>query len=109
MKTPTAALITTLLLTACAHHSGSLKPTPNRIDVYRSDNATQCGGEGISPTAMQSELGNIPVFAARKDHLRGVSFPAVCGGATGSVNVYTIPQTSQAAAEQRGFRVFTAE
>lgn len=108
---PIAALLTALLLTACAHGSGSLKSpqTAKRIDVYRSDHSTQCHGEGITPEAMQRELGAIPVFAARKDQLRGVAFPAVCGGATGSVNVYTIAQDNQAAAEQRGFRVFPAQ
>ena len=114
-------LAVSFLLTACASHSGSLKTnevsfgaakTSSRaathIEVYRSDNAVQCQGGGISPEAMQSELDAIPVFAARKDQLRGVAFPAVCGGTTGSINVYTIQQADQAAAEQRGFRVFQA-
>lgn len=104
-------LAASFLLTACASHSGSLK-APSRaathIEVYRSDNAIQCQGGGISPEAMQSELRGIQVFAARKDELRGVAFPSVCGGATGSINVYTIQQADQAAAEQRGFHVFQA-
>ena len=115
-------LAASLLLTACANNSGSLKTNEvgfgaaktsshaaERIEVYRSDNSAQCHGGGISPEAMQSELGAIPVFAARKDQLRGVAFPAVCGGATGSINVYTISQDNQAAAEKLGFRVFQAQ
>ena len=104
-------LAASLLLTACASHSGSLKApsrAATRIEVYRSDNAIQCQGGGISPEAMQRELSGIQVFAARKDELRGVAFPSVCGGATGSINVYTIQQADQAAAEQRGFHVFQA-
>ena len=114
-------LAASFLLTACASHSGSLKTNEvsfgaaktssraaPRIEVYRSDNAIQCQGGGISPEVMQRELSGIQVFAARKDELRGVSFPSVCGGATGSINVYTIQQADQAAAEQRGFRVFQA-
>ncbi len=114
-------LAASFLLTACANNSGSLKTNEvgfgaaktsshaaTRIEVYRSDNAVQCQGGGISPEAMQRELSGIQVFAARKDELRGVAFPSVCGGATGSINVYTIQQADQAAAEQRGFRVFQA-
>ena len=104
-------LAASFLLTACASHSVSLKApsrAATRIEVYRSDNAIQCQGGGISPEAMQRELSGIQVFAARKDELRGVAFPSVCGGATGSINVYTIQQADQAAAEQRGFRVFQA-
>ena len=114
-------LAASFLLTACASHSGSLKTNEvsfgaaktssraaPRIEVYRSDNAIQCQGGGISPEVMQRELSGIQVFAARKDELRGVAFPSVCGGATGSINVYTIQQADQAAAEQRGFRVFQA-
>ena len=95
-------LAASFLLAACASHSGSLKAASRaatRIEVYRSDNAIQCQGGGISPEAIQRELSGIQVFAARKDELRG---------ATGSINVYTIQQADQAAAEQRGFRVFQA-
>ena len=108
---PILATLTIILLAACANGSGSLnspQTTAQRIEVYRSDNSTQCHGGGISPEAMQRELSGIQVFAARKDELRGVAFPSVCGGATGSINVYTIQQADQAAAEQRGFRVFQA-
>ena len=58
---------------------------------------------------MQRELSGIQVFAARKDELRGVAFPSGGGGATGSINVYTIQQADQAAAEKLGFRVFQAQ
>ena len=78
-------LLTTL--TACQSISGSLKT----VDVYRSDNARQCEkNSGITPETMRRDLGDIHVYQMRKDYLRGMMFPTVCGGATGSVNVYTI-------------------
>ena len=49
-------LAASFLLTACASHLGSLKAAyraAERIEVYRSDNAIQCQGGGISPEAMQ--------------------------------------------------------
>ena len=35
--------------------------------------------------------------------MQGVAFPAVCGGATGSINVYTILAADRGRAEQLGF------
>ena len=96
-------------LVACqANGAGAAKSSLHmeKVEVYRSDNSTQCGGAGVTPETMQRELGDIQVLAARKDYLRGVAFPSVCGGATGDVNVYTIAKQDQAAAEKLGFRVF---
>ena len=45
-------------------------------------------------------------YQMRKDYLRGMMFPTVCGGATGSVNVYTIDADKVQAAQARGFGVF---
>ena len=91
-------LMLSLLLTACASLSGS--PT---VQVYKLDGARQCEGEGISVAAMQAELAGIGVHAAEKSHLPDVMFPAVCGGGTGSINVYTIDAQQRGQAEQRGF------
>ena len=52
---------------------------------------------------MQAELVGIRVHAAEKSHLPDVMFPAVCGGGTGSINVYTIDAQQRGQAEQRGF------
>lgn len=73
------------------------------IRVYKPDGARQCEGEGISVAAMQAELAGIGVHAAEKSHLPDVMFPAVCGGGTGSINVYTIDAQQRGQAEQRGF------
>ena len=48
-------------------------------------------------------LRGITVYAERKDSLSGVAFPAVCGGATGGINVYTIPAAERGRAETLGF------
>ncbi|MDK4624032.1 hypothetical protein [Kingella kingae] len=98
-------------LVACqANGTGAAKSSLHieKVEVYRSDNSTQCGGAGVAPETIQRELGDIQVFVARKDYLRGVAFPSVCGGVAGDVNVYTIAKQDQAAAEKLGFRVFSA-
>lgn len=95
------ALLAALLLAACAH-TGT---TPaGRIQVYKSDGARQCEGGGISPETMRQELRGIRVYAAAKQHLQGMMFPAVCGGATGSINVYTIDAANREKAHERGFQ-----
>lgn len=92
-----------LLMTACQNLSGSLKV----VDVYRTDQSRQCeNNSGISLNAMQQKLGSIRVYSARKDNLQGVMFPAVCGGETGQVNVYTIDADNVQLAKLRGFEIF---
>lgn len=93
-----------LLVAACANTADVL-----RVDVAKSDGSRQCKGGSVSLETMQSELQDIKVFAARKDHLRGVAFPAVCGGDTGSVNVYTINANDVEIVKQRGFHVFKTD
>ena len=91
------------LLAACAGLSGS--PT---VQVYKHDGARQCEGEGITVASMQAELAGIRVYAAEKSHLPDVMFAAVCGGDTGSINVYTIDAHQRRSAEQRGFALLPA-
>lgn len=64
-------------LVACqANGTGAAKSSLHieKVEVYRSDNSTQCGGAGVAPETMQRELGDIQVFVARKDYLRGVAW-----------------------------------
>ncbi|XXQ67308.1 hypothetical protein ACKLNO_06560 [Neisseriaceae bacterium B1] len=96
-----------LLLAIC--FQAACVSTPSgaaHVDVYKSDGARQCQGVGVSPEAMQTQFNDIKVYAARKDHLRGMMFAAVCGGMMGSVNVYTIDKKALPQAEQLGFAVF---
>lgn len=102
MKSVLTVLVTALLFTACAH---TPQAPAAQIQVYKSDGARQCEGGGIAPEIMLKELDGIRVYAARKQLMQGVMVPAVCGGTTGSINVYHIAAKDQAAAEQRGFAV----
>ena len=97
MKTYTA-LILCSLLAACSSVSDG-----QTVQIYKHDGSRQCEGVGASPEAMQAELSGIRVYAAEKSQLQGVAFPAVCGGGTGSINVYTIAGKDLKQAEQRGF------
>ena len=54
---------------------------------------------------MKSQLQGIRVYAAEKQVLRGMMFPAVCGGQTGSINVYIISGRDLPEAEKRGFSI----
>ena len=105
MKSTAITLWALTLLAACA-----AAPDKNAsIDVYKHDGSRQCEGEGMSPQDMQSQLGGIKVYAARKGQLQGVAFPAVCGGGTPHINVYTIDASQREQAEQRGFAVIQPE
>ena len=73
--------------------------------MFKSDGSRQCEGGGISPEAMKSQLQGIRVYAAEKQVLRGMMFPAVCGGQTGSINVYTIAEQDLSEAGKRGFNI----
>lgn len=76
------------------------------VEVYRSDGARQCEGEGIGLDAMQPMLGGIPVYAARKDHVYAEVYPEVCGAPMSSVNVYTIDRAHWPQAQAQGFLLF---
>ena len=77
------------------------------IRVYKPDGARQCEGAGISVQEMQKELAGILVYGAEKSALQDVMFPAVCGGGTGSVNVYTIAEADVKQAQARGFALLS--
>lgn len=98
-----------LSLTACAHSDGlnkpATEPSEKRVRIYKSDGSRQCEGGGISPEAMKKELQGIRVYAAEKQTLHGMMFPAVCGGQTGSINVYTIAEQDLSEAGKRGFNI----
>ncbi|MDO5290606.1 MAG: hypothetical protein Q4F13_13375 [Pseudomonadota bacterium] len=98
-------------LAACAAPAapGGAAETAAPISVYQSDGSRQCQGPGESPQAMAARLlQGINVLNARKDALQDRMFPAVCGGATGSVNVFDIPASAWPQAQARGFQRWTA-
>ena len=96
-------LTLSLFLAACASAQNT-----QTIQIYKLDGARQCEGEGISVAAVPLKKEGIRVHAAEKSHLPDVMFPAVCGGGTGSINVYTIDAQQRRQAEQRGFALLPA-
>lgn len=98
-----AAVLTGILsLTACLPVTGGSHES--RIQVYKHDGSRQCEA-GTSPADMQKELQGIRVYAAEKSELLDKAYPEVCGGETGSINVYTIDTEDRSEAEKRGFKV----
>lgn len=96
-----------LLLAICFQAACVSAPkNPEYISVYKSDGSRQCESGGVSLETMQHELLGIKVYSAQKDTLRGVSFPSVCGGMTGNVNVYMIAPHDLPKAKQLGFTPF---
>lgn len=77
----------------------------NRIEIYKSDGSRQCEHTAIDPNTMAKELDGIVVYDTRKDQLDRI-YPSVCGGATGSVNVFTIDKADLEKAKALGFEVF---
>lgn len=77
----------------------------NRVEIYKSDGSRQCAGAGIEPQTMATELDGITIYDSRKDQLDRM-YPSVCGGATGSVNVFTIDKADLEKAQRLGFELF---
>lgn len=96
-----------VLFAAC--QTRSVISTEQTVEVYKSDESRQCYDHGFSPEEMQKQLGKIQVYHARKSHLQNVAFPAVCGGATGAINVYRIAQSDLDFAQKQGFILFNAD
>lgn len=95
-----------LAITALLASLPGCRAAGDRLEVYRSDGARQCEGNGLSLEAMQPLLDGIPVYAARKDHVYTEAYPEVCGAPMSSVNVYTIDRTHWPQAQARGFLRF---
>lgn len=76
----------------------------NQVKVYKYDQSTQCNQDGVSLDEMQQELtsAGVTVYCAQKSH-DGLLYPAVCGGATGTINVYLIDRRDFGQALRLGF------
>lgn len=82
-----------------------LKTNRSTIEIYKSDGSRQCAGAGIEPQTMATELDGVAIYDSRKDQLDRM-YPSVCGGGTGSVNVFTIDKADLEKAQQLGFEIF---
>lgn len=100
MKLPTLSLIVCLILSGCAHVHN-----PDRIMVYKYDGSVQCEASGVAVEDMRRELtrAGVEVVCGRKAQ-DGRAYPAMCGAATGRINVYTIDAADLDAAEALGFK-----
>ena len=100
MKLPTFSLIVCLILAGCVH----MRET-DTIVVYKYDGSMQCEEGGASVEDMQRELtrAGVEVVCGLKAQ-DGRAYPAMCGAATGRINVYTIDATDLDAAEALGFK-----
>lgn len=77
------------------------------VQIFQYDGTLQCGtGQEIALETTAEVLASvgINVISSRKG-TDGLSHIAICGAATGSINVHEIPTESLAAARELGFRV----
>lgn len=77
-------------------------------EVFRYDGSRQCensSGISLEEMAKQLESAGIKVFASRKGS-DGRIYPAVCGGGTGRLNIYSIDAQQLAQAKELGFKRF---
>lgn len=100
MKPSTFSLIVCLILAGCVHIR-----EPDTVMVYKYDGSLQCEGDGESVETMRGELvqAGVEVICSQKAR-DGRVYPAMCGAATGRVNVYTIDAADLDAAEALGFK-----
>ena len=102
MKHPSTALIPLVgfLLAGCAHTQ-----EPQSVRVYKYDGSVQCEEGGVPVATMQAELvhAGVDVACGRKAR-DGRAYPAMCGAATGRINVYTIDASDLARADALGFK-----
>lgn len=76
----------------------------NLSKVFKYDGSVQCEGAGIAVQVMERDLTNagIGVSCGQKAG-DGYAYPALCGVATGMINVYTIDTRDLSTAEDVGF------
>lgn len=107
-----AALAAALLLSA-AWLAACTAPTPSAttaapastpLQVFKSRGSVQCGDRGTAPELMRAELerAGVRVLSARCGS-DGRMYPAVCGGATGEINLFEIDTGDAERARALGF------
>jgi hypothetical protein len=76
------------------------------VQVFISNGHTQCDNNGapLAQTQMILVQGGIDVLGSACGTITGVAYPAVCGAATGEINIHRVRRENVADAERLGFR-----
>lgn len=84
--------------------AAQVTPASSSLQVFRPRGSVQCGDRGSAPEVMRAELerAGVPVRRASCGS-DGRMYPAVCGGATGEINVFEIDAADAARARALGF------
>ena len=92
-------------LWGCQGDGGGLE-SDQITDVFISNGHTQCADDALTPaqTAMVLIEDGVDVLDSSCGVLTGVAFAAVCGGATGEINIHRIRPENLRDAERLGFR-----
>ncbi|MDO5625865.1 MAG: hypothetical protein Q4G71_14380 [Pseudomonadota bacterium] len=102
-----ALLALPLLAAACALPTGGgagASPADETVRVFKPRGAVQCGARGESPEAMRQGLQQAGVrVTGAHCGTDGLMRAAVCGGATGEINLFDIPRADLPRAEALGF------
>jgi hypothetical protein len=100
-------LLSALLTIAGCNESDSNNEIDNNIDVYISTGELQCQGNGLSIAETKSYLADadIEVTSESCGFLTQAAYPAVCGGGTGTLHVFTIDNRYSLVAENIGFTI----
>ena len=89
-----------MLLASCAGTDAT-----DQVKVYKYDGSVQCESSGTSVEDMQRELADAGIHVACGQKAGdGYAYAAVCGTATGMINVYTIGNADLPEAESLGFK-----
>jgi hypothetical protein len=102
MKINYLILSTLIMVSGCNESDSS-----NDIEVYISTGELQCQENGLSISVTKSYLldANVEVKNESCGSLTQVVYPAVCGGGTGKLHVFTIDKADSQVAENIGFTI----
>ncbi len=79
-------------------------PQPSVVMVFKSRGSVQCGDRGTAPELMRGELERAGVrVRSASCGSDGRMYPAVCGGATGEINLFEIDAADAERARALGF------
>lgn len=104
MKKNLLIITSCIILTAC-NSDVEIDENYQHVRVYKDDQALSCNTQaGIPVRSHGEELleQNIEIHCSQKGN-DGFAYPEICGGDTGSINIFTIHKGDLATAESIGF------